>query len=145
MTMGASARRDAGARHVYLAEDDDELRKLLVGALRKGGFEVASAVDGPGVLALARAALDGGIAMPDAFVMDVRMPRADGLHILHALRLAGWTQPVVLMTGFGDPELHAEAAEAGAAAVLDKPFDVDELIAVVRLLTEVDERGPTTP
>lgn len=127
---------------VFLAEDDADLRRLLGAAFRSAGFDVLSAATGHEMLHLLRSATcnasDGTRRAPDAIVMDVRMPRCSGLDILSALRLAEWSQPVVMITAFGDPETHARAADYGAAVVLDKPFDSDDLVAVVDILVRLN-------
>jgi DNA-binding NtrC family response regulator len=60
------------------------------------------------------------------------MPGWSGLEILAAVREAGLTLPVVLVTAFGSPTTHATAQRLGVSAMLDKPFQVDGLCRVVR-------------
>lgn len=112
---------------ILVAEDDTELRGLLLSALRREGHEVADAANGLAVREIARAVAEGRASRPDLVVMDVRMPGASGLELLGELRKAGWSAPIVLMTAFGDEQLHRDASAAGANAVLDKPFDIDDL------------------
>ncbi len=137
MTMHASepaTGRHRRATQVVLAEDDPELRQLLASALVDSGFDVTPASDGRAVFDVLQRAKDEHGEAPDVFVMDVRMPHTTGLEVLRSLRTAGWPQPVVLMTGFGDEDVHARAEAEGAAVVLDKPFDLDDLIEIVRLV-----------
>lgn len=122
------------APRVLLAEDDPELRYLLGQELTLAGFQVQAAADGDGVFDLLRR--PSPVGPPDVFVMDVRMPRMSGLDALRALRLGTLSQPVVLVTGFAEPALHAEALASGASVVLDKPLDVGELTEMVRLLAQ---------
>jgi DNA-binding NtrC family response regulator len=68
---------------------------------------------------------------PDVLVSDVRMPGLGGLDVLRGLRHCEWANPVILITAFGDEATHLEAVRLGAAAVLDKPFDVDDLRAIL--------------
>jgi DNA-binding response OmpR family regulator len=119
---------------ILVAEDDSELRALLTALLRRDGFDVVDAPDGTAVRALARAVAEGRAVTPDLVVMDVRMPGGSGIELLGELRRAGWRAPIVLMTAFGDANLHRDANAAGASAVLDKPFDLDELRREVRRL-----------
>lgn len=112
---------------ILVAEDDTELRGLLTSLLRREGFDVADVPTGTAVRELARAVAEGRAARPDLVVMDVRMPGVSGLELLGELRRAGWALPIVIMTAFGDEKLHHDASEAGASAVLDKPFDLDDL------------------
>lgn len=119
---------------VYLAEDDADLRMLLSSALEDAGFEVLTASTGHEMLRLLSAASSGHVLAPDAIVMDVRMPRCSGIDVLAALRLADWTQPVVIMTGFADPVLYDRAASFGASVILDKPVDARDLTDVIDVL-----------
>lgn len=140
-----SSRPDAGDRaddlsqerrpRVLLAEDDPDLRAVLALALRQDGCEVLQARDGHHLRArLGALVYDGGRAEPvDLVITDLRMPGPDGLTTLEWLRERDWTIPVIVITAFGDPEVHAEALRLGALAVLNKPFEVDELRALVRL------------
>ncbi|CAN5776436.1 hypothetical protein BH11MYX4_BH11MYX4_12070 [soil metagenome] len=125
----------SGAPFVMIAEDDPELRKLLADTLVEDGCVVRTASDGRELLAMLSAVSRGEMLMPSLLVMDVRMPRCSGMDVLTALRLAEWEVPVVIITGFGDVELHANAETLGAAFVLDKPFDLDTLRCVVRALS----------
>lgn len=124
---------------VFLAEDDRELRRLLRSALTDAGFDVFTASTGDDMLKLLSAVTRTEIGVPDALVMDVRMPRCDGLDVLRALQLAEWHQPVVMMTGFGAPELYERIVRYGAAVVLDKPFDASDLVETLRTL--IVQRG----
>jgi DNA-binding response OmpR family regulator len=112
---------------ILLAEDDDEMRLLLGEALEEAGYEVNETEDGATALASLRALARHGIGMPDALVLDVRMPGTSGVDVLTELRAAGWQTPVILISGFGDEALRASALRLGAAAMLEKPFDFDEL------------------
>jgi DNA-binding NtrC family response regulator len=121
---------------VLLAEDDAELRQLLSGVLRRDGFEVLEARDGNELLSLiGREIATRGEQGFSLIVSDIRMPGFTGMTILAGLRRADWPTPVMLITGFGDPNTHREAERLGAAAVFDKPFDMDDFrTAVVNLI-----------
>lgn len=131
-----SAERRAPRRKplVFLAEDDLDLRRVLCESLRESGFDVVTAATGHEMLKLLSAASRHEVRVPDAFVMDIRMPKCSGIDILSALRLADWQQPVVMITGFGDPELHEQAAAYGASVVLDKPVDTSDLVDMLDVL-----------
>ena len=119
-------------QRILVADDDPDLRALIASALRRNGYDVAEA--GNGMEAIDRIAptlwtrRDGFMAI----VADVCMPDLTGLDLLAALRCARLETPVVLMTAFGDEEVRAEAGSLGATAVLDKPFNLDELHAAVQ-------------
>lgn len=120
-------------RRVLLAEDDHEMRRMLADRMRRAGLEVIEARDGKMLLEFASAQLFHHThhAAIDLVVSDVRMPGCSGLEVLADLRRTDWTIPVVLVTGFGDRELHAEARRLGAVAVFDKPFELDDLMTIV--------------
>jgi len=114
---------------VLLAEDDDPMRRLLANALRGDGFEVIEASSGAELVERIRTHLihpkDGRTV--DLIISDIRMPWASGLTVLEGLRRHNRATPVILITAFGDQETHLEAKRLGAAAVFDKPFDVNDL------------------
>lgn len=133
-TGSGSHRFDRGrvrCASVLIAEDDDEMRELLHAELRADGHEVYTVSDGTEMLELLSDVSQLPFTVPDVIIMDVRMPGCSGLHILAALRAAQWSTPVILITAFGDPRLHAEAVRLGAAVVFDKPFDIDDLRAAL--------------
>jgi len=117
-------------RRVLVAEDDESMRDLIVTSLRADGYDVTAAGDldclGETV------GVDIG---PDAVAMivtDNRMPGCTGLELLTALRAARWQTPVILITAFGSVATHRHAVALGATAVLDKPFRLEQLRALVR-------------
>jgi CheY-like chemotaxis protein len=118
---------------VFLAEDDVEMRRMLADALRRDGHVVLEAENGAALLSdLLRAFLGKrGPRARSVVVSDVRMPGGDGLAFLRAVAQYSWCPPVILITAFGDPAVHQEALSLGAAAVLDKPFDLADLRLVV--------------
>jgi CheY-like chemotaxis protein len=114
-------------RCVLLAEDDAALRVTLQLSLERDDYMLLVASNGAEVVDYMTEARFWKGPMPEVIVMDVRMPKCTGLELLEALRAAGWRIPVILLTAFGDSVTHRRAAELGAARLLDKPFDVDEL------------------
>jgi DNA-binding response OmpR family regulator len=120
---------------VLVAEDDDEMRRLVVEALRKDGYDVVAVNDGGRLLvALAHGFVDReGADLADLVVSDVRMPVCTGMQILEQLRAAHWHVPVILMTAFGDAATREHARTLGAL-LFDKPFDLDDLRTAVASL-----------
>jgi CheY-like chemotaxis protein len=118
-------------RLVLLAEDDPAFRLLIASVLEQEGYEVVEAADGLALLANIEATLRRERADSFLIVADIRMPGLTGLDVLAILRCANWATPVILITAFGDEATHAEGQELGAAAVLDKPFNVEELRSTV--------------
>ncbi len=118
-------------RLVLVAEDDEDLRALIAAALRQGDYVVLEAGDGAQVLERLDAAIGSPDDMPDLIVSDVRMPNLSGFGVLAALRRAHVSTPVILITAFTDPSFRTVAERLGAAGILRKPFDMDDLLTAV--------------
>jgi DNA-binding response OmpR family regulator len=116
---------------VLVADDDDEMRALVVETLQADGYRVMEARDGEEVLALLSDSLADRNTLPDVIVADVRMPKLSGLGVLEELRRAQVTLPVLMMTGFVPDSVDVVARRLGAVGVLRKPFDVDDLRTAV--------------
>ncbi len=129
-----------GAPHVLVAEDDAEMRAFLATSLRADGYRVSEVTDGVELLrATTREAL--GEAGYDVIVSDVLMPGVSGLGALMQLNYEPAAPPVVLITAFGDPDVHLWAQQLGAVATFDKPFDVDDLKTVLLNVRGARGRG----
>jgi DNA-binding response OmpR family regulator len=115
-----------------VAEDDADMRGLVVETLRKDGYVVAEASDGGRMLVTLAHEFRGEPAT-DLVVSDIRMPVCSGMLILQQLRAAKWRVPVILMTAFGDAKAREEAQSLGAI-LFDKPFDMDDLRTAVACL-----------
>lgn len=128
---GGQSRRQA---RVLIAEDDFALRDLLVFAFEDDGFEVVSVGDGYSLLELLDSSvLPGSAVKPfDLVVSDIQMPGWNGLATLESLSHSPMIPPLVVVTAFGSHEVHQRAKQAGAASVLDKPFDIPDLVDVGR-------------
>jgi CheY-like chemotaxis protein len=118
---------------VLLAEDDFELRRLLIRALEKDGHRIIEIATGAELVHRLGRSLEatGADMSPDLIVMDIRMPGWSGLEVLEALHDVGSDIPVIIMTAFGDPETHEKAMRLGARFVLDKPLDPNDLRSLV--------------
>lgn len=123
---------------VLLAEDDAELRRLLREALQAAGYDVVEVADGGRLLV--RLGQEYRAGRPedsfDVMISDVRMPVCTGLQIVESLRVASRRFPVILITAFADDATRAKAERLGAV-LLDKPFDVDELVKAVERTVSV--------
>jgi two-component system response regulator (stage 0 sporulation protein F) len=121
---------DTSPLRALVAEDDDELRAFLAGVLRHSGYEVTEISDGAELRAfLAHAARTADGNLPpwaDLIVSDIAMPGRTALETLQELKQVADLIPVVLITAFGDRKTQLKALELGAAAVFDKPFNVEE-------------------
>ena len=116
---------------------------LLSDALQLDGHRVTSLRDGFELVAFLAA--QGVADRVDLVISDVRMPRKSGLEALAEIRHAPWRAPVLLITGFGDGLTETYAARLGAVGTLSKPFELDELRALVRTLVERGRTEPTRP
>ncbi len=117
-------------RRVLLVEDDPEMRELMALTLRGDGYDVQEAADGAEALRVLGTSAADGPERIDLVVSDIRMPGYSGLEMLQRMRGGPSSIPVVLVTAFGDRETHARARRLGAS-LLDKPFDLDDLRALV--------------
>ena len=109
---------------VLVIDDDPQIRTWIRDALESEGLAVASAADGRRGLEIVRD------QTPVLAVVDVTLPGMDGTAVSAALRAAlGECFPIVLISA--DVGLREKAAKVGAAAYLEKPFGVDELIAAI--------------
>ncbi len=113
---------------ILLAEDDAELRALLELSLARGGLEVVAVASGT---ALRAALAERDYAL---VVTDVSMPGATGLEVLAEAAATGRAPIAIVITAFGDADVHAAAAALGVRAVLDKPFPLGVLVREVRAL-----------
>jgi len=128
---------------IMLAEDDAEMRTLLVDSLGSDGYEVIAAENGLQMIEEIRLLLFRGDPLPvDLIVSDERMPGMPGLEFLAVLREAEWPTPFILITGFGDERTHERALQMGASAVFDKPFDIDDLRRTVLAVLIGDGSAP---
>lgn len=140
--MNGHPERSKAPLTVLVADDDEDMRSLVVEALRLDGYQVVEARDGAELLDYLRGALaDPTHARPDVVVTDVLMPKLSGLGVLDALHRAAWNVPVILMTAMGDDSVHTLARRLGAVCVLRKPLDVDDLRTAV-LNARVALAGP---
>ncbi len=113
---------------MLVVEDDRAVRESLRRSLEFNGYQVSTAADGAEALASI-----GGID-PDAVVMDVMMPRLDGLETTRALRKVGNSVPILVLTARDAVGDRVEGLDAGADDYLTKPFALEELLARVRAL-----------
>ena len=114
------------APRVLLVEDDPSIREVIALGLAAGGFEVATAEDGPGALARFRA------DRPDVVVLDVMLPVLDGLTVCRTIRSES-AVPVVMVTARTDAIDVVAGLEAGADDYVRKPFELPELLARLRV------------
>jgi DNA-binding response OmpR family regulator len=113
---------------VLLIDDSERLRRSLEHGLRRSGFAVDLAADGEEGLARA---LRGG---HDVIVLDLMLPRLDGLEVLRRLREAGVRTHVLVLSARDRVDERIEGLDLGADDYLPKPFEFEELVARLRAL-----------
>jgi two-component system, OmpR family, response regulator MprA len=114
--------------NVLVVDDDYAIRESLDRSLRANGYDVALANDGTEALR----AIDG--APFDVVVLDVLMPRRNGIDVCRTLRAAGNRVPILILTARDTVSDRVAGLEAGADDYLVKPFALEELIARLRAL-----------
>jgi two-component system, response regulator, stage 0 sporulation protein F len=122
---------------ILLAEDADEMRAVLALRLRQQGYQVTECCNGAELIAELGDYLGNSAVKPnkqpfDLLISDIRMPGIFGSSVVEGGIENGNFPPTILITAFGDEETHAKARQFGVAAVIDKPFDMNELLGTVR-------------
>ncbi len=127
MTQGA------GPLRVIVAEDESIIRMDIVETLTENGFEVVAEADnGEDAVKLANE------LKPNLMVMDVKMPKMDGISAAEEISKIGI--PVVLLTAFSQTELVQRATEAGAMAYIVKPFTPNDLLPAIAIAVSRHEQ-----
>jgi two-component system, OmpR family, response regulator MprA len=121
---------------ILVVDDERAVRESLRRALELQGYEIALAEDGED--ALAKLETD---AEPDAVILDVLMPRVDGLEVCRRMRRAGRRLPVLMLTARDAVENRVSGLDAGADDYVTKPFALEELLARVRALLRRTSNG----
>ncbi len=114
---------------ILVVDDDQAVRDSLARSLQYSGYEVSTASDGLEALAHLSA------SKADAVVMDVMMPRVDGLETTRMLRSSGNDVPILILTARDAVGDRVDGLDAGADDYMVKPFALDELLARLRALT----------
>jgi DNA-binding NtrC family response regulator len=121
---GVEGRKVSSAR-ILIVDDESLIRWSLAQGLSAHGYEVIEAASGA-------AALEGCEGSNiDVALLDFRLPDTDGIELAREIRRSRPSCPVILMTAYGNPELQRRAAQNGILRVIDKPFDVAELVGLV--------------
>ena len=113
---------------ILVAEDTRDLNRALEAILQQSGYEVICVFDG-------REALDRALSQSfDGIILDIMMPKMDGLEALREMRGRGIVAPVLLLTAKAEVDDRVVGLDAGADDYLPKPFAMKELLARVRAL-----------
>jgi DNA-binding response OmpR family regulator len=117
---------------ILVVDDEPNIRETVSYILELEGFRVETAEDGEQALEAARR------LQPKVILLDVMMPHRDGFSVCSALRADPtlWSVQIVMLTALGQKVHQQRALEAGADYYLTKPFDEDELLTLLRRLTQ---------
>lgn len=124
---------------ILVVDDDQAVRDSLARSLQYSGYEVSTAEDGLEALAKLSS------LRPDAVIMDVMMPRLDGLEATRMLRQTGNDVPILILTARDAVGDRVDGLDAGADDYMVKPFSLDELLARLRALTRRARSESETP
>ena len=116
----------SNATRVLLVEDEPALARLVENVLDEEGYRVTVAGDG------ATALIEAGLQNPDLVLLDLSLPRVDGLEVCRRLRMQGRRMPVIVLTARDSVPDRVSGLDAGADDYLIKPFAFDELLARMR-------------
>ncbi|MGW3664120.1 response regulator transcription factor [Streptomyces sp. NPDC005141] len=124
----SSAEGDRDTQRILIVDDEPAVRDALKRSLAFEGYDTEVAVDGADALEKATA------YQPDLVVLDIQMPRMDGLTAARRMRGAGTTTPILMLTARDTVGDRVTGLDAGADDYLVKPFELDELFARIRAL-----------
>lgn len=122
---------------ILIAEDDGDLNKIMVKRLTAEGYAVDACFDGEEALAYLEA------ADYDAAILDIMMPKMDGLQVVASLRKKNNLTPVIFLTARDTVADRVLGLDMGANDYLIKPFSFDELTARIRAMTRTSSQNPT--
>ena len=121
---------------ILIAEDEPDLRSVIAKTLEKNHYSVDACPDGQEALDFLE------MAEYDAVVLDIMMPKTDGLTVLKTIRRQGKHTPVILLTARDSIQDRVTGLDAGADDYLVKPFAMDELLARLRVVLRTRSRVP---
>lgn len=126
MEISPATMKKSPPLHVLIVDDESLIRWSLAETLVHAGYEVTEAGD-------AREAVQRVFRAPapDVILLDYRLPDSNDLNLLETIRAALPNSPVIMMTAFGTTEVLDGAIRLGAYAVLGKPVELNDLIALV--------------
>jgi len=121
-------------KKILLAEDDPDIRFILNRFLNDAGYEVVPLPSGDTIV-------QGKHEWPDLFILDKSLPVIDGLSICKFLKVKKETRdiPIIMISSYH--KLKSKARDAGVDDFIEKPFDLQQLLSVVRKHTNDKERG----
>ncbi|MFZ4619331.1 MAG: sigma-54-dependent transcriptional regulator [Bacteroidota bacterium] len=113
-------------KSILVVDDEASMRKNVVDLLTREGFSVTEASDGEEALTVARS------HSFNLILLDINLPKVDGISVLKELKKEFIDLPMIVFTAYGTSERAIEAMKAGAYDYMDKPFELDEFLLIVR-------------
>ena len=117
---------------ILIIDDDDQLRKSFERLLKQEDYHVVSAPSGEAGLDKTKT------ENPDLVILDMRLPGMNGLETFQAIHLMEPKLPVIIMTAYGTTETAIEATKMGAFDYVLKPFDIPEMLSIIRQALEAN-------
>lgn len=111
--------------NILIVDDEDALREVLSNELSKSGYQTMAAPDGEEALGMIKK------NNFDLILLDIRMPKVEGIEVLKYVHKNYPKTKVIMMTGFGDLKHAMEAKEHGAVDFITKPFDLTEVVNTI--------------
>jgi CheY-like chemotaxis protein len=111
---------------ILVVDDEDDVRDMIAYALSSEGYAVSTTASGDDAVAAARS---GAVEL---VICDIKMPGMDGVEITRRMKQVAPNLPIVIVTGFLSEDTLAACNAGGASAYLRKPFELAELICVVK-------------
>jgi DNA-binding response OmpR family regulator len=137
--MSPAAERPVPGPRILVIEDEAPMRMALEDILKADGYRVLTAADG-------QTGLDVAVAdKPDLILLDIMLPRVDGLAVCTEVRRLGVEVPVLMLTARGQVSDRVAGLDTGADDYLVKPVSTDELLARVRALLRRGQRRSEPP
>ena len=113
-------------KKILLCEDDPDIQKSLINILRKHGYGARAAGDGQEAIAMAIE------FNPDVILLDIRMPKLDGLEVAREIRKHNTQTKIIFITAFQSPELIKEAAKYNIFDYIIKPASSENILGVIK-------------
>lgn len=117
---------------ILIADDEPNMIWAMKKALMKDGYEIITATNGI-------EAIDRIKDEPDIIIMDLKMPKMDGMEALKAIKNIDFKIPIIMITAHGSTDSAVEAMKLGAVDYLSKPFDIEELKLIIKKAIEYKE------
>lgn len=123
---------------ILVVDDNKYIRFALSTLLDKSGFKVTAVGDGE------KALKEVKLKKPDLVILDIRLPGMDGMQVLGEIKNIDGNIPVIMLTAHGNVKAAERAAKSGAYEFVNKPFDNEEIVELVREALNSRLKPPTS-